>query len=571
MSSRKLKRLSMFGIAAVVLLLITSLVTPAMAGETRQGQRVTVAANEVIPDDLYCFGETIIIDGTVKGDLVAAGSEIRINGTVEGDVLAAARTIIINGVVKDDARMAGMDVQIAEKAQVGDDVNVAAFNFNSRPGSQIGGDLYARTYQSQVDGHVAGNVFGAMNALIIGGQIGGNVTVEVGEPDPQFGQIAPLMQFSPVPLLPAGLTVTESAQIGGKLTYTSAGAGSIAQKAGVNEIVRQTPIPHEKPVEAPQSAQEKRSLEWLVAWWFLEQLRRLVTLIFIGLMLVWLAPTFLPQVAARLRQRFWPSLGWGCLGEIVFAVGMAIAFVLIIAIGLFLGLVTLGGLQGFFIITGLLIQALVAVAFIFANMYITKLVVAFAVGVWLLEQARSKQSASRIWPVLIGILLFVLLRAIPFAGGLIDFFATLFGLGALWLWLRDRLWPSQPQWAAVPDAIPPSFESTDLEDAVTLHDIPIPADLVTTTAVEEAGQPSPLPEADVQPAQEPPEPVAEAGAAGTAEVLPEPPVEESEPAPSSPAEETAEAVETVSPAEEGQNGSSSKDEATPSLKHGDDV
>ena len=165
----------------------------------------------------------------------------------------------------------------------------------------------------------------------------------------------------------------------------------------------------------------------------------------------------------------------------------------------------------------------------------------------------------------------MLLRAIPFAGGLIDFFATLFGLGALWLWLRDFRWPGRPQLAAVPDAVPPSIESTDLEDAVTLHDIPIPAGMVTTTAAEEAGLPSPAPETEVQPAEEPPAPVAEASAAGDVQISPEPPVEAIESTPPTAAEETVESAETIPPAEEAQSDSTSEGEATASLKRGDEV
>ncbi len=61
------------------------------------GKDVTVAADQVVPDDLYASGEAVRIEGTVHGDLVAAAREIVITGTVDGDVLAAAQSITITG------------------------------------------------------------------------------------------------------------------------------------------------------------------------------------------------------------------------------------------------------------------------------------------------------------------------------------------------------------------------------------------------------------------------------------------------------------------------------------------
>ena len=98
------KILSLFTMLA---LLSLALVTPALAFEGRDGDKVVIAADEVIDDDLYVGANEFILDGTVTGDLIVGGTIITINGTVEGDLWAAGQVIIVNGTVKDDARIAG--------------------------------------------------------------------------------------------------------------------------------------------------------------------------------------------------------------------------------------------------------------------------------------------------------------------------------------------------------------------------------------------------------------------------------------------------------------------------------
>ncbi len=435
------------GILVAALLLSSALVVPAMAGETRSGKDVTVKTGEVIPDDIYCFGETVIIDGTVNGDLIAAGNEIRINGIVKGDVIAMAKTIVVKGKIEDDARLAGFDVQISEEGQIADDVNAAAFSFIARSGSQVGGDTYLLARQAEFAGRMDGNLTAGLDALKITGSINGDVTVEVSAPEAGPEQIAPLAQFFPMPLLPSGLYIADTAAIQGKLTYTSPAMGNISPDAKISEQIFQTPAPEttpetpavEKPVPEPSGA---TGILLAILWWFIGALRRFIALIVFLLLLAWLLP-IVPQVASKLREKLWPSLGWGCLIEIIFFVAMPIIFVIIIGITILLGILTLGELQGYFASLALLLQGFVAVIFGLITAYVTKVVVGHCAGRWLLEQANSRQANGPIWPAIIGIVLFVIVASIPVLGWIIGLVVTLFGLGALWLWLREVWWPNR--------------------------------------------------------------------------------------------------------------------------------
>lgn len=431
----------------VTLMVLTPLVAPALAGETRFGDRVIVPADEVLTDDLYATGDTIIIDGTVEGDVIAAGKEIRINGKVTGDLIATGWTIVINGTIEDDVRIAGFDLQVTETALIGDDVTAAGFNLNARSGSQIGGDLYAVGFQAEFNGELEGSFKGVMNSLVIGGGISGDVSVEVGEPGQGISEWGPLANLIPFPLLPSGLHVQDTARIKGTLNYTSPSEGVISQKADIDGVVYATPPivtrPEREEIERPE-IEVKVGWGWLVVKWIVDQLRRLISLLVVGLLLAWLVPILVPQAAAKLREKPWPSLGWGCAAEIAFFIAVPVIFAVIIGAGVILALLTLGGLQGALISTGLLLEGLAIVAFTVVTSWVTKVVVGYFIGWWLLTQARSNQATGPVWPAIIGIVLFVIVRSIPILGWFAGLAATLFGLGALLLWARDRWWPSGP-------------------------------------------------------------------------------------------------------------------------------
>ncbi len=101
----------------------------ALAAEPRSGNTVLVGPNEVIDDDLYVFGRTVTVEGTVTGDLVAFGGTIAVNGLVTGDLIAAA------GEVRGSVRSAGGTVVIT--GSVGEDVLVGGGTMTVGPTAQV--------------------------------------------------------------------------------------------------------------------------------------------------------------------------------------------------------------------------------------------------------------------------------------------------------------------------------------------------------------------------------------------------------------------------------------------------
>lgn len=422
---------------AVLLLSLFWLTPVAWAGEFRGDEEVIIGPDEVIEDDLYVGAKTIVIEGTIKGDLIAAGSEITVNGTVEGDLIAAGRYITINGELQDDVRIAGAALSLGPNAHIADDVFATGFSFDASTGSTIDGSLFWAGYQARLAGDVEEDFNGVMGALEIAGRIGGNVEVEVGEPDPDFEAMVPFFSaWTPAPMMPPGFRVIEGAKIGGKLTYTSGSEGEIEPGVEIAKgIVYQTPVPSPEEVEKMRVVTPQQA----ALNWSLDQLRRLAALLVIGLLLVWVVPGPVREAATALQTRPWGSLGWGILTVIFVCIAVLIIAFLVIVLDLILGALGFGGLVASITGLGFLANAGIIVIFLIVVGYITKVVVSFLVGRMILERIRGAWGAGRVWPLVLGVVLFALVRAIPILGRFIGLIVTLFGLGALWLMVWERL------------------------------------------------------------------------------------------------------------------------------------
>src|SRR5215217_6857180 len=207
-------------VAGLALLVGLIMASTAWAVETRSGDSVVIGPDEVVDDDLYVTANNVVIDGTIRGDLVAFGQSITVDGTVEGDLIAAGRSVEIRGTVEDDARIAGQTLLLGEGAEVEDDLIAAGFSLQNLPDSSVGGTLLYAGYQALLQGTVDEDVSVAANGLELGGEVGGNVDAEV---DGEDGGPPPFLfaQQAAAPAVDSGLTLTDSAVVGGDLTYES--------------------------------------------------------------------------------------------------------------------------------------------------------------------------------------------------------------------------------------------------------------------------------------------------------------------------------------------------------------
>ena len=391
-----------------------------------------VGADEVIDDDLFVAGNAVKIDGTINGDLIATGSIITINGTVKGSLVATAQTIVLNGTVEGSTYSGSSTFTLGDEASIGRNFYYGGFNLTTKDGSLVGQDLLVGAYQALLAGTVGRDVKASVGALELDGKVGRNVTAEVDAPN---GEMQSMPFFGGPPgvetIVPAGIRVSEKAEIGGKLSYKS----SVQQEeaiqrspAGGIEFIRI------KTDEKKDNAQG--NILARVGPWILKRLRELITLLVLGALAIWQVPNLFKKATDTVQAELLPSTGWGVVVVIVGYVGAFLIGGLILAAGIFFGIITLGGLAKTILGIGFSGLTLVMVLFSFLIAYVSKLVVAWAGGKFLFEKLAPEYAKHKVWPLVVGVLIYFLLRSIPIFGWAIGVLVTLTGMGAMWLLFR---------------------------------------------------------------------------------------------------------------------------------------
>jgi len=289
------------------------------------------------------------------------------------------------------------------------------------------------------------NVTVGTAALEISGNIGGNVKAAVGEANQ--GQAGPPpstfigQSTVPVPLVTPGLTIDSSAKIAGNLEYTQTKELTFPGGVVAGKITRSAPSPDQSRPAMQETAGFK------VAAWTFNLARSLVTLILIGLLLFWLFPVFFRSLSEKLQSNPWRSLGWGVMAYAAFFFAMLLILFVMILGAIIFGVLTLGGLSGTIIWLGILTLFASFVGFVLITSFVAKIVFGTTIGKWILMRANPALADHKFWPMIIGVAVTVVVIAllsfplIPtgLLGELLNFTVVLFGLGAIWLWGREKL------------------------------------------------------------------------------------------------------------------------------------
>lgn len=436
--------LTKIGLLFMLVLLSMAFVPAAYAADGRGGDRVVIPASQVIDDDLYVGANDFVLDGTVKGDLLVAARTVTINGTVEGDLWAIAQSVVVNGIVLDDVRIAGAVLTLGPEAQVKSDTLGAGYSLETRPGSQIGRDLVVGSYQTLMAGDLGRNAYLSSNSVDIEGTVGGNVNAEIGHNNNTGNNpIYYMPDMPPVPYVPNGLTIGENAKISGDLNYVSREPAIIPSGGVVGQVQQTQPV---EPVQEPKTV----NVVPPAVNWFLNTIRQFVTLIVVGLILVWLVPAWIIKPAEKLQMQPWSSLGWGTVMLIIFpfAVLLLIGVVILLAV-LTVGL-TLGSLTGAVLSLGGSGILSLIVVFGLAITYLAKVVVSYLIGDFILKLINPEVASKPVLSLLLGIVILTILLAVPFLSWFFSLVIAILGLGTLFLLWRDRSMPASitPQAAA---------------------------------------------------------------------------------------------------------------------------
>lgn len=460
-TKQNLKVRRLFAVS-LVLLLILSIVGIVSAAEFPKGE--TISADETIDDDVFISGNNVVIDGTINGILFANGQIVTLNGTVNGDAFLIGETIIVSNsaVVDGNLVIIGADItlngsvsgsvfggsvaMVLEKdAAVGRNFYYGGFSLITEEGSVVGKDLFSGNYQSMLSGAIERDLKVGAGAVELNGTVGRNAVIEIGDDQAPEESMA-WMQFNPylsqyVPVVvEPGIRVSDSASIDGKLTYTSSvKQTSVLENITSGVVIYQTPVPDGgSAARLNYSADEIQpfnrdfpNIVWRKA--AMNIARNFIKLMALGALALWLLSKPLKKIVDAAYKEPLKAMGWGI---IVMAVGFFSALILplvFIMVGVIIGFVSLGSLlYVWFGIVGLT-YLLASTLFFFTVFTLSKLIAAFMFGEWIMT-AVFKETKEKVWlNLLIGIFLYVIIRAIPFIGWVAALTATLIGTGAFWL------------------------------------------------------------------------------------------------------------------------------------------
>jgi hypothetical protein len=271
-------------------------------------------------------------------------------------------------------------------------------------------------------GQIGKDINGSLDRLELRGTVGGNVDVVVnGDAGASAIPFSPAGQL-PIPSVQPNLTLADSARIGGRLMYTSNAGASLSPSATVAGGVNYTSAPAATPA-AP-------SLPGLA------YLQRLAGLLLIGVLLLWLVPVWTRRMADSVQKRPLPSLAWGLVALAALAGAVIVILVLAIALAILFGYLTLGGLAALSVGLGMLVNTMLVIGAIVFMSYIAQVLIAYTAGRWLLQKAWPAWAERPIVPLVAGLILYIILRAIPGLGTIVGWLVVLLALGALWEWGR---------------------------------------------------------------------------------------------------------------------------------------
>lgn len=356
-----------------------------------------VAEELVHGGDLYVAGEDAQAPRSSDRNLFLASGDARLKEAVARNAHVAGFDVEVDAPVGGDLYTAGAFVDV--DAAIGGDVSAAGFRLRlGQPETVIGGNVRAAGRTVVVDGTISGAALVAAERLQLNGVVKGD------------------LRF-------AGRTIAfgPDARVGGILTAQTPYEPNVPASVASSDRVRHEVFsPSDFAEKFGKGAGEALGLE-APPWWLIAGAIAafFVGLVVLGVLFLGLAPQTVEGLREDAEARVWRSLGYGLIG-------------LSTLLGLVpLAIITVVGMPLIPLI--LLVAACLAVFAYLLGAY------ALAHRVFRSSGARHTTMAGRLRTFVIGLLVLLLLNAVPFIGWLINALAALAGFGALEMRLVNRL------------------------------------------------------------------------------------------------------------------------------------
>ncbi len=378
----------------------------------------TIPAGEVIDNDAVVTGADVVVDGTVNGDVLAVGDTVTINGAVKGSLVAIGLTVVINGEVDGTVYTAAQTLELGPSASLSRNIYFAGFRLITRPGSLVERDLVAGSIGAELFGEVGRDLKAVVGLVELVRKLGESM-------DWQWGMFRLRSSSVNEPVSPASQEPVVTTSGGMLMVIRPVEQRDVSRAASTSGSLYQSQVQAE--TDEPDSQRD------VVREQIQARLEEFVTLLIIGVLAVWLIPSLLDRWVGQVRATPLPSAGYGLVAYVTGFTGTSLVAALILVTGLWLGFVTLWKLA--FLFWGLGYSSLVLAfsAFALFVFYGSKVIVAHLAGTLILERLAPRAAKYRLLPLVLGLVLYVLLRSIPALGWVIGVIVTLLGLGAVWL------------------------------------------------------------------------------------------------------------------------------------------
>jgi cytoskeletal protein CcmA (bactofilin family) len=380
----------------------------------------TIPAGEVIDNDAVVTGADVVVDGTVNGDVLAVGDTVTINGTVKGSLVAVGLTVVINGEVDGTVYTAAQTLELRPSASLSRNIYFAGFRLITRPGSRVERDLVAGSIGAELFGEVRRDLKGAFGLLELVRKLGESI-------DWRWGMFRLRSSSVNEPVSPASQEPVVTRRGGMLMVMHQVEQRDVSRVASTSGSLYRPQGQDEAEAHAPDSQRD------VVSEQIQTRLEEFVILLIIGVLAVWLIPSVLDRWVGQVRATPLPAAGYGLVAYVTGFTGTGLVAALMLVTGLWLGFVSLWKLA--FLFWGLGYSSLVLAfsAFALVVFYGSKVIVADLAGTLILERLAPRAAKYKLLPLVLGLVLYVLLRSIPALGWVIGVIVTLLGLGAVWL------------------------------------------------------------------------------------------------------------------------------------------
>lgn len=417
----------------VIALLLLAFVALSFAPRSALAQSIIrgdqIVSGEVVDNDVVMFGDDVHLAGTVKGNAFISGRIITVDGHVEGSVFAIGERVIINGQVDQSVYMVAVSSQLGRTADIGLNAYFFGLSIVTERDSQVGRDL---------------------NGLSLGAHLMGSVGRDI-------RLVAGLLQLINL-FTETTLGPTPDALQVGQLSSRAPGLGQFFLPGNiVFDVIGRASTPI-------QTAQPADTQAELVIAWFMARLREFLPLLITGLAGYWFLRPWLERSTTALQRRPLYTLGVGLVGLILSwaAIGAVIlVFVLLLMGGVWLGRTTFWNVTWLFWSVAYPVAVLFfSLLLIFLN-YGTKAIAMYAALTYLLDRFAPRAGGWRWLLLILGLVLYVFLRAIPMLGWVLSILVTAWGIGAAWQGWRGRRATALPTVAGQPTVVaePPAGDS----------------------------------------------------------------------------------------------------------------